>query len=98
MLALVGTFNQEQALVWALSMIVKTDGSFAALVKTEVSGLSRLAAVPCLVAVSPPWYQSDPCLQTCRRCLQTPQLRKPFLRFPVDNEGFLYIINSQRKL
>ena len=36
--ALVGTFNQEEVLVWAFSMIVKTDcetdGSFAALVET----------------------------------------------------------------
>ena len=29
---LVGAFNQEKALVWAFSVIVKTDGSFAALV------------------------------------------------------------------
>ena len=29
---LVGTFNQEKALVGAFSVIVKTDGSFAALV------------------------------------------------------------------
>ena len=33
MKALVGTFNQEEALVGAFSVIVKTDGSFAALVK-----------------------------------------------------------------
>ena len=33
MKALVGTFNQEKALVEAFSVIVKTDGSFAALVK-----------------------------------------------------------------
>ena len=32
MKALVGTFNQEQALAGAFSVIVKTDGSFAALV------------------------------------------------------------------
>ena len=31
MKALVGTFNQEKTLVWGFSMIVKTDGSFAAL-------------------------------------------------------------------
>ena len=31
MKALVGTFNQEKALVGAFSVIVKTDGSFAAL-------------------------------------------------------------------
>ena len=30
--ALVGAFNQEKALVWVFSVIVKTDGSFAALV------------------------------------------------------------------
>ena len=35
--ALVGVFNQEKALVGAISVIVKTDGSFAALVDTEPS-------------------------------------------------------------
>ena len=34
MKALVGTFNQEKVLVGAFSVIVKTDGSFAALVVT----------------------------------------------------------------
>ena len=32
MTALVGTFNQEKAIVGAYSMIVKADGSFTALV------------------------------------------------------------------
>ena len=32
--ALVDTFNQEKALVGAFSVIMKTDGSFAALVHT----------------------------------------------------------------
>ena len=32
MKAVVGTFNQEKALVEALSMIVKTEGSFTALI------------------------------------------------------------------
>ena len=32
--AVVGTFNQEKALVGAFSVIVKTDGSFAALLVT----------------------------------------------------------------
>ena len=32
MKALLGAFNQEMAVVWAFSVIVKTDGSFAALV------------------------------------------------------------------
>ena len=32
--ALVGTLNQEQALVGAFSVIMKTDGSFAALAST----------------------------------------------------------------
>ena len=31
---LVGSFNQEKALVGAFSVIVKTDGSFAALIQT----------------------------------------------------------------
>ena len=34
--ALEGTFNQEKALVVAFSMIVKTDGLFAALVSTFI--------------------------------------------------------------
>ena len=33
MKVLVGTFNQEKALLGAFSVIVKTDGSFAALIK-----------------------------------------------------------------
>ena len=32
MKALVGTFNQEKALVWTFSVIVRTDGSFVALI------------------------------------------------------------------
>ena len=39
---LVGTFNQEKALVGAFSVIVKTDGSFAALVLGDVGvGLNK---------------------------------------------------------
>ena len=37
MKALVGAFNQEKALVGALSVIVKTDGSFAALTSHQVT-------------------------------------------------------------
>ena len=36
MKALVGAFNQENALVGAFSVIVKTDGSFAALMITYI--------------------------------------------------------------
>ena len=35
MKAVVAAFNQEKALVGAFSVIVKTDGSFAALVQTQ---------------------------------------------------------------
>ena len=38
--ALVGAFNQEKALVRAFSVIVKTDGLFAALIKMRVSSHS----------------------------------------------------------
>ena len=38
MKALADTFNQEKALVGAFSVIVKTDGSFAALIITEDHG------------------------------------------------------------
>ena len=46
-LVLVGTFNQEKAVVGAFSVIVKTDGSFAALRRmlTEaVLSVSRVQA------------------------------------------------------
>ena len=36
MYALVGVFNQEKVLIGAFSVIVKTDGSFAALVESIV--------------------------------------------------------------
>ena len=46
MKALVGAFNQEKALVGAYSMIVKTDGSFAAVVVScrmiSLSNVSRV--------------------------------------------------------
>ena len=37
MKVLVGVYNQEKALVGAFSMIVKTDGSFAALICTAAA-------------------------------------------------------------
>ena len=40
MKVLVSAFNKEKALVWAVSVIVKTDGSFAAL----VADMAHLAA------------------------------------------------------
>ena len=43
MKALLRAFNQEKALVGAFSVIVKTDGSFAALVTTELCCYTTLA-------------------------------------------------------
>ena len=43
---LVGTFNQEKALVEAFSVIVKTDGSFAALPIIVTSGGNASPGVP----------------------------------------------------
>ena len=40
--ALVGTFNQEKALVGAFSVSDKTDGSFAALSRSEVGKVKDL--------------------------------------------------------
>ena len=40
--ALVGAFNQEKALVGAFTVIVKTDGSFAALCATYCKVLAEM--------------------------------------------------------
>ena len=47
MKALVSTFNQEKALVGSFSVIVKTDGSFAALVSSALSGSSAQLGASC---------------------------------------------------
>ena len=59
MKALVGAYNQEKALIGAFSMIVKTDGSFAALILEprpqlcpECGGLCNGWSGPHLVIVS----------------------------------------------
>ena len=72
MKALVGTFNQEKVLVGAFSMIVKTDGSFAALLPGVLApdgGLAQLGfrAQPVqggLETVPPPACSTEP-LDTC---------------------------------
>ena len=52
MKALVGSFNEERALVGAFSVIVKTDRSFAALVwagVVAVFGVDTLASLQCRI-------------------------------------------------
>ena len=43
--ALIGDFNQEKAQVGAFSVIVKTNGSFAALIKYKIN-IPRLSTLP----------------------------------------------------
>ena len=45
---LVGTFNQEKALEGAFSVIMKNDGSFAALVQAQTESPDSLIASQCL--------------------------------------------------
>ena len=54
MKALVGNFNQEKALVGAFSVIVKTDGSFAALVEIERWGGVICCCGSCCYGVTSP--------------------------------------------
>ena len=51
MKALVGTFNQEKAQVGAFSMIVKTNGLFAALPET-------VAPLPAVHRLESPWVHA----------------------------------------
>ena len=48
MKALLGTCNQEKALVGAFSMIVKTEGSFAALISSEQQSETKVRFAFCV--------------------------------------------------
>ena len=63
MKAIVGAFNQEKALVGVFSLIVKTDGLFAALRGSlrlggtkKQSPASRVWQVACIVETSGQWH------------------------------------------
>ena len=80
---LVGAFNQEKALEGAFSVIVKTDGSFAALLPGVLApdgGLAQLGfrAQPVqggLETVPPPACSAE-CLDTCHNTRDTWELSK----------------------